>query len=112
MSHQKLLTKFERLITNWVEAGRVHAEADKQIGEDGHDKLEQRSHDQQGDDDHRNRIDESRLDGSLEFDGLFHVLRDALENGVKNTASFASFDHVGGEIVEDLGVGSQGVGQS
>ncbi len=92
--------------------GQSHTEADEKIGEDGHDKLEQGTDHEHGNDDDGNRIDEGGLDGGPHLDGLFDVLRDALENGVQNTAGFASFDHVGGEVVEDLGIGAQGIGQS
>ena len=33
------------------------------------------------------------------------------QNGVENTAGFARLDHVGGEVVKDLGIGAHGIGQ-
>ncbi len=35
-----------------------------------------------------------------------------MQNDVQNTAGFAGLNHVGGEVVEDLGIELHGVGQS
>ncbi len=34
-----------------------------------------------------------------------------MQNGVQNTAGLTGFDHVGRQVIEDLGIGAQGIGQ-
>ncbi len=88
-----------------------HAQTGEQVGEDRHHPLEQCADDQEGQGDHRHRVDQGRLHRRAQLDGLFDVDRQALQDDVENTAGFTGFDHVGGQIIEDLGVLAHGVGQ-
>src|SRR6266516_1708669 len=51
---------------------------------------------------HAHWIDESGLDGALQFDVLFDVRRKALQNGIQNTARLTGLDHVDVQGIEDL----------
>src|SRR5262249_13252520 len=63
------------------------------------DNHNHRNHDD-GDDDDGNRIDQGAFHVALQFDHLFQVGRQALQNDVENTAGFAGGDHVAIEMVE------------
>jgi hypothetical protein len=54
------------------------------------DLPQNRADDQRGDDDDRDRIDHRGLHFALQLDVLFDVDREALENGVEDTARFAA----------------------
>src|SRR5581483_9748294 len=90
---------------------KVNTQAGEQLRKRGDDELQQAADDQHGDADDRHGIDERRLDGRFQLDGFFDVGRKALENRVQNTAGLARLDHVGGEVVEDLGIATHGVGE-
>ena len=62
-----------------------------------------RRHHQDGD-----RIDQRRLHGALQLDVLFDVGRQALQNGVENTARLAGFHQVDVQRVEYLFVLAHG----
>src|SRR5215831_297456 len=68
--------------------GKGDAQADEQVGEDGNDPLEQGADDERRDGDHRDRVDQRRLDGGAQADGLFDVRGQALQDDVQNTAGF------------------------
>src|SRR5207237_961412 len=51
------------------------------------------------------------LHRSAQLHGFFNVDRQSLQNDVENTAGFTSLNHVGGEIVEHLGMLAHGIGQ-
>ncbi len=87
------------------------AQAGKEVGEDGHDPLEQGADNQRGQADDGDGIDQRRLHGRLQANRLLHIDRQALQNDVENTAGFARFNHVGGEVVEDVGILAHGIGQ-
>ena len=87
------------------------SQAGKQVGEDRHHKLEQRAHDQDSNRDHGHRIDQRRLDRRPQAHGFFDVGRQSLQNDVENTAGFSSLDHVGSEVVEDVGILAHSIGQ-
>ena len=52
------------------------------------------------------------MTGGPQLDRFFDVDGQALQDDVQNTAGFAGFNHVGGQVVEDLGIELHGVGQS
>src|ERR1700690_547484 len=87
------------------------AEANERVGENRHHPLQQCGHDQYGERDYRNRVDQCRLDGRAQFDRLFNIDRQALENEIQNTAGFARLDHVGGQVVEDDRIETHGIGE-
>ena len=62
-------------------------------------------------DDDGDRIDHRRLDLALQLDGLFDVDREALQNGVENTARLAGRDHVAEQRVEHFRVALHRLGQ-
>ena len=62
MTHQKLPMKWLRSITNLVGKRQRHAQSDEHVGENRNHELEQRADHQHRDGDHRDRINESRLD--------------------------------------------------
>src|SRR5262249_40904250 len=76
--------------------GQVYPHAAKHVGENRHHEFQQQSHDQAGNTDDRGGVDQCRLHRRLQLDVLFYVRCQTLENGVQNTAGFASLDHVGG----------------
>src|SRR5208282_4396933 len=78
-----------------------NTQASKQVGEDGYHKLEQGADNQARQADDCDGIDQRRFDGSFQANRFLDVDRQALQDDVQNTAGFAGFNHVGGEIVED-----------
>ncbi len=88
-----------------------HTQAGKQVGKNGHHPLEQCPHDQPGDGDHGNRINQCRFDSGASGEPLFPRSGQPLQDDVQNTAGFAGLNHVGGEIVENLGIAAHGIGQ-
>ena len=62
--------------------------------------------------DDRDRVDHGALDLGLQLDVLLDVGREALEDGVEDTARLAGRDHVREQVVEDLGVLAHGVGEA
>ena len=81
---------------------QIHAEASKQSCENRHHFPEQQCDDAGSDRYHAHRIDESRLDGALQFDVLFDVRRKTLQNGIQNTAGLTGLDHVDVQGIEDF----------
>src|SRR5262249_41999843 len=59
----------------------------------------------------RDGVDQRRFHGGLQLDRLFHVGGQALQDGIENTAGFARLNHVGGEVVKDLGILPHRVGK-
>ena len=90
---------------------QVDAQAVEQRDENRHHLPQQKDDDADGDGDDRDRIDHRRLHGALQFDVLFDVAREALQNGVENTARLARFHHVVVQRVEDLVVLLHGGGE-
>src|SRR5262249_38711690 len=90
---------------------QLHAQSSEQVGEDRHHELEQCADHQHGDADNGAGINHRGFNGGLQLDCLFHVGSQALQNQVENTACLTCFDHVGGEVVEDFGIPTHGVGQ-
>ena len=80
------------------------AKSDEQVGEDRNNPLQQGAHDQERQTDHRNRIDQGGFHRGPQLDRFFDVDGQALQNDVENTAGFAGLNHVGGEVVENLGI--------
>src|SRR6202047_1332251 len=96
------------------DAGRQrkrNSQSDKEVCEDRHHPLEQRSHDHHGEGNDGDRVDQRRLDGRAQLDRLFHVNREALQDDVENTAGLARLDHVGSQVVKDDRKPAHGVGQ-
>src|SRR5581483_6110763 len=87
------------------------AETGKEIGENRDDPLEQGTDDQNGHANDSDRIDQGRLHGSPQADSFFYVNCQALQDDVENTAGFAGFDHVRGEVVENDRILTHGIGQ-
>jgi hypothetical protein len=86
-------------------------EAGEQGGE-RRDDLEQDDRDDDGGDrDDGDRVDQGGADLGAQLDRLLDVGREALQDGVEDTARLAGGDHVHVEIVEGLGVPPHGVGQ-
>src|SRR5690242_5216117 len=88
---------------------QVDAESGKQVGEDGDHKLKQRAYNQHCDTDDRYRIDQRRLHRLAQLHGFFHVRREALQDGIENTARLARLDHVGSEVIENFRISAHGV---
>ena len=83
---------------------QIHVHAIEQVGEcRNHFPQDQCDHTARNQD-YGNRVHHSRLYRSLQFDSFFDIYREALEDGVENTAGLAGGDHVGIEIVENLGL--------
>src|SRR5579871_6155267 len=91
---------------------QVHTESSEQVGKNRNDPFEQRANDEDGDADHGHRVDQRRLHGGPQADRLFHVRGETLQDDVENTAGFTGLDHVGREVIENVGVLTHGVGQS
>ena len=95
--------------SGWKRQG--HAQTGEQVGEDRHHPLQQGADDQHRHTHDSDRVDQRRLHGRFEAHRFFDVGREALQNDVENTAGFAGFDHVGGEVIEDDRVLPHCVGQ-
>src|SRR4051812_42294953 len=91
--------------------GEINPKSGEQVGEDGYNPFQQRTHNDHRDTNDRYRVDQRRFHRRLQLHGFFNILREALQDGVENTASLTSFDHVGGEVVKDLGEPTHGVRQ-
>src|SRR5215470_16666924 len=74
--------------------------------EDHHEHDDQHRHA-----DDRDRIHHSALHLALELGRLLDVARQALQDDVEHTAGLADLEHVGEEIVEDLGILAERLGQ-
>ena len=64
-----------------------------------------------GDRDDGDRVDQGGLDLALQLDGLLDVGREALQDGVEDTARLAGGDHVDEEVVERLRVLAHRLGE-
>ena len=73
---------------------QVHAQAREQRRENRHDLPEQQCDDAAAIGHDTDRVDQGGLHGALQLDVLFNVGRQALQNGVENTAGLARFHHV------------------
>src|SRR5258708_9335651 len=73
---------------------KIYAKAGKQSGENRHDFPEQQGDNAARDGQDAYRVDQGGLDGALQLYVLFDVGREALQNGVQNTAGLARLDHV------------------
>src|SRR5580693_3300891 len=79
-------------------------EASKEVGKDRHHPLKQGADDEPSQADDGDGIDQSRFHGSFQANRLLDVDRQTLQDDIENTAGFASLNHVGGEVVEDVGI--------
>ena len=86
-------------------------EALEESCEDRDDLPQDDVDDDDGDRHNRQRIDHRGVDLRLQFDVLFNVGRQTLENGVENTAGLAGGDHVDVEVVEGLRVFAHRLGE-
>jgi hypothetical protein len=104
------MVKLDRLMTNCVGAGSSWPKLE-QLGEHRDDPDQQHGGDAGGDGDDGRRVDHGALDLRLQLHGLFHVDREALKDGVEDTADLAGGDHVDEQVVEDLVVLAQRLGE-
>ena len=111
ISHQKSAMKFESADDDAGRHRQLGAEAFEEGGEDRDDLPEDdRDHDD-GDGDDGDRVDHRRLHLAVQLDRLLDVVREALQDRVEDTARLAGGDHVGEEVVEDLGMLAHRVGE-
>ncbi len=111
IAHQKPAIKCAEVDNELGRRRQRHSQANEHVGKDWNHELEEPADDQHSDRDHRDRINKSRLDGLAQPETLFNVNRQALENGVKDAAGFARFDHVVGQVVENFRIAAHGIGK-
>ena len=80
------------------------AQSLEQCSEHRDDLPQNDHHHDAGDGDDGHRIDHGRLDLAVQLDRFLDVDGQTLQDGIENTARLAGGDHVGVEVVEDLGV--------
>ncbi len=83
-----------------VGSGQVGAEAREDLLEGGNHPHHDDPDDQQGHDNHRDRIEQRRLDLALDREDLFLVVREPVEDRIEHAGGFPGMDEVAVELVE------------